>query len=198
MSVQTDLAPSTYGQDPSTPCWTVGQYQEMIARGILTQESRVELLEGFIVRKMTRNPRHDSTIQRMFRPLLAIIPAGWDLRIQLALELSDSQPEPDFAVVRGSPDTFSDRHPTAADTALVIEVADSTLLRDQLDKSRIYATAGIPEYWVVNLVERQVEVYRTPRDGEYTVRELFQSGDAMPLDLEQKRIGLLPVSELIG
>src|SRR5262249_10245080 len=94
--------PATYGLDASIPPWAVPRYQRMIETGILTGDDKVELLENYVVLKMPRNPRHDSSVQRMLRPLLGVLPTGWDIRIQLAVTLLDSQPEPDFAIVRGS------------------------------------------------------------------------------------------------
>src|SRR2546421_11271214 len=91
----------TYGHDAAMATWSVARYQRMIEAGILTAEDKVELLENQVVLKMPRNPPHDSTVQRMLRPLLKPLPSDWDLRIQLAVTLPDSQPEPDFALVRG-------------------------------------------------------------------------------------------------
>jgi Uma2 family endonuclease len=83
---------------------------------------------------------------------------GWLLGVQQTIVLSDSQPEPDFAIVRGNPRSYLTRHPSAADAGQVIEVADSSLLRDQRDKTRIYARANIPVYWIINLVDQRIEV----------------------------------------
>src|SRR5437016_4994181 len=91
-----------------------------------------------------------------------VLPAGWDLRVQSAITLTESEPEPDFAIVRGDESAYLTRHPTTADIGLVVEVSDSTLPGDRDDKGRIYARAGIPCYWIVNLVDRQVEVHTLP------------------------------------
>src|SRR5437868_5021584 len=115
-------APATYGHDASIPRFSVARYQKMIEVGILTAEDKVELLENYLVLKMPRNPPHDSTLQRMLRPLLRSLPAAWDLRIQSAVTLADSQPEPDSAIVRGSATAYETRHPNAADVGLLIEV----------------------------------------------------------------------------
>src|SRR5688572_31511478 len=123
--------PLTYGHDASIARFTVARYQRMIETGVLTADDKVELLENYVVLKMPRNPPHDSTLQRMLRPLLVVLPVGWDLRVQAAIELSDSQPEPDYAVVRGTADDYAIRHPAPADIGGLIEVADSSLLRDQ-------------------------------------------------------------------
>src|SRR5437773_9038796 len=112
--------PVTYGHDASIARFSVARYQRMIEAGILTADDKVELLENYVVLKMPRNPPHDSTLQRMLRPLLRPLPAGWDLRIQSAVALSDSQPEPDFAFVRGSAADYERRHPGPADIGKLI------------------------------------------------------------------------------
>src|SRR4051794_6930457 len=134
----------TYEDAPSLARFSVARYQRMIEAGILTPDDKVELLENYIVLRLLRTPRHDGTIQFMMETLLAHRRSGWLLRVLQTLELPDSQPEPDFSFVRGTPRSYLVRHPSAADTGLVIEVADSSLLRDQRDKTRIYARAEIP------------------------------------------------------
>src|SRR5713226_9144165 len=93
--------PVTYGLDASIARFSVARYQRMIEVGILTPEDKVELLENYVVLKMPRNPPHDGTIQLISENLLPSIPRGWRLRAQLTVVFADSQPEPDFAVVRG-------------------------------------------------------------------------------------------------
>jgi hypothetical protein len=123
----------------------------LIQTGILTEGDAVELLEGYVVLKMPRNPPHDGAIQRLQRRLFRLLPAGWDMRIQSDVTLSDSEPEPDLAVARGDDTTYGARHPGPADVGLIVEVADSTLATDRTDKGRLYARAGVVIYWVVNL-----------------------------------------------
>src|SRR5262245_54256628 len=134
--------------DPSIARFSVARYQRMIEVGILTCEDKVELLENYIVLRMPRSPLHDGTIQLIDEALAPKVPAGWRLHIPSTVVLSDSQPEPDFAIVRGNARTYLTRHPTPADVGIIIEVADSSLLRDQRDKTRIYARGGIPCYWI--------------------------------------------------
>src|SRR5260370_21228525 len=93
--------PVTYGHDAAMAQFSVGRYQRMIETGILTAEDKVELLENYVVLKMPRNPRHDGTIQLVSETLRPALPPGWQLRVQLTIVLPDSQPEPDFAIVRG-------------------------------------------------------------------------------------------------
>jgi Uma2 family endonuclease len=193
--------PVTYGQDASIARFSVARYQKMIEVGILTSEDKVELLENYVVLKMPRNPPHDSTVQRILRPLLGSLPAGWDLRIQSAIALPDSQPEPDYALVRGSAADYETRHPVAADISLLIEVADSSLLRDQQDKTRIYARGDIVCYWIVNLVDRRIEVYTQPSgptaSPAYGSLQTFQPGDAIPLILGGKQVGTVAAADLL-
>jgi Uma2 family endonuclease len=201
MSPTTTGTPMTYGHDASIARFSVARYQRMIETGVLTPEDKVELLENYVVLKMPRNPPHDSTLQRMLRPMLRPLPAGWDLRVQLSIALTDSQPEPDFAVVRGTAADYENRHPGAADTGLVIEVANSSLLRDQRDKTRIYARGGIPVYWIVNLVDRRVEVYSQPSGPTavpaYGSFQVYQPGDNLPLLLNGNTVGNIPVADLL-
>jgi Uma2 family endonuclease len=197
----TTTTPATYGHDASIAQFSVARYQRMVEAGILTAEDKVELLENYVVLKMPRNPRHDSTLQRMFRPLLWSLPTGWDIRIQSAIVLADSQPEPDITLVRGSAADYENRHPGPKDVGLLIEVADSSLLRDQRDKTRIYARASISCYWIVNLVDRRIEVYTQPSGPTavpaYGSFQVFQPGDAIPLVLDGHTIGAVPVADLL-
>lgn len=193
--------PVTYGLDASIARFSVGRYQKMIETGILTSEDKVELLENYVVLKMPRNPLHDGTIQLASETLPPYLPRGWRLRVQLTVVLTDSQPEPDLAIVRGDARTYITRHPGAADVGTLIEVADSSLLRDQYDKTRIYARGNIPHYWIVNLVDRRVEVFSQP-SGPTTVPaygsyQIYQPGDAIPLILDGTTVGTVAVNDLL-
>jgi Uma2 family endonuclease len=195
------VTPVTYGQDASIHRWSVARYQRMIETGILNGDDKVELLENYVVLKMPRNPLHDSTIQRMLRPILREIPPAWDIRIQSAITLLDSQPEPDIAIIRGSATDYQHRHPEPADIGLLIEVADSSLLRDQRDKTRIYARAGVVCYWIINLVDQRIEVYTQPSGPTavpaYNAFQTFQPGDNIPLILDSITVGTVPVADLL-
>jgi Uma2 family endonuclease len=193
--------PVTYGFDASIARFSVARYQRMIETGILTSEDKVELLENYVVLKMLRNPRHDGTIQLVDETLGPTIPRGWRLRIQLTVVLADSQPEPDFSVVRGDARTYMARHPGPADVGLLIEVGDTSLLRDQRDKTRIYARGGIACYWIVNLVDGRIEVYTQPSGQtavpSYSSFQMYQAGDAIPLILDGATVATIPVADLL-
>jgi Uma2 family endonuclease len=186
-----------FGGYQSLRRFTVDEYHKMIQAGILNDEDRVELLEGHVVLKMPRNPPHDGTIDQLGGILPPVIPPGWYLRVQNAITLNDSEPEPDFALVRGTRRTYYARHPTAADIGLVIEVADSSLDRDRTEKARIYAGAGIAVYWIINLVNRQVEVLTAPAALAYGQTQIYPPGAAVPLSLDGVLIASIPSDDLL-
>jgi Uma2 family endonuclease len=181
--------------------FSVAEYHRLIQLGILTEDDNLELLEGYLVHKMSRNPPHDGTIQKVMKHLLRALAPGWELRVQCAITLRDSEPEPDIAVVRGDENTYLTRHPLPADAGLLIEVADTTLDGDRTDKGRIYARAGIVCYWIVNLNDRQIEVYTLPSGGtadpSFAQRVDYRNGDTLPLILDGVTIASLAVRDLL-
>jgi Uma2 family endonuclease len=197
----TTAHPVTYGLDASIARFSVASYQRMIETGILMAEDKVELLENYVVLKMARNPRHDSTIQRFNRSVPRLLPSGWDIRIQSAITLSDSQPEPDISVVRGSAVDYDNHPPGPADIGQLIEIAEASLLRDQRDKTRIYARAGTSCYWIANLEDRRLEVYTQPSGPvaipAYGAFQIYQPGDTIPLVLDGVVVGSLAVADLL-
>src|SRR5262249_19731182 len=181
--------------------FSVAEYHRLIQVGILTEDDNLELLEGYLVHKMPRNPPHDATLQKLLMRLLRVLPLGWDLRIRSAITLSDSEPEPDSAVVLGNARTYTARHPGPADVGLVVEVADLILPGDRDDKGRIYARAGIVCYWIINLGDRQVEVYTSPSgptaSPTFAQRTDYRAGDQVPLVLDGTTVAQIAVQELL-
>jgi Uma2 family endonuclease len=176
--------------------FTVAQYHRMIATGVLAENDRVELLEGWIVDKMPQNPAHAGTISIVLAKLQAKLPKGWIVRVQSPLTLEESEPEPDLAVVRGPEARYLTAHPTPEDVAIVIEVSDSTVEHDRIVKGRTYARARLSVYWIVNLVEQHVEIYTQPRSGKapnYRQREDFGVEYGAPLFVAGREVGRLPV-----
>jgi Uma2 family endonuclease len=152
-----DLAPSI----PSKPTLiSVDHYLGLVEDGELGPDDRVELLEGVLVAMAPQNPPHAAAVAQANQALARAIGERTHVRPQLSLVLDRSVPEPDLAVVSGSPADYANAHPTTA--LLVVEVADSSLKQDRLSKAAIYAAAGIPEYWIVNLRDELVEVMRDP------------------------------------
>lgn len=201
MSPATTPHPATYTADASIAQFSTARYDKMVETGILTPDDKVELLENYVVLKMPRNPPHDATINIIQEALTRVLPAGWCLRVRLTVALPDSRPEPDFAVCRGNARDYSTRHPGPADVGLVIEVANTSLLRDQRDKARIYARAGIVCYWIVNLDDRRVEVFTQPSGPSaapaYASVAHHAAGDSVPLVLDGASVGTVPVADLL-
>lgn len=141
--------------------WTVEDFQRASDLGVFGSDVKLELIAGEIIRKMTQKEAHAWAIRAMEEALRRIYATGHDTRVQLPLILTpQDKPEPDVAVVSGSFHDYKRTHPTTA--ALVVEVSDTTLKMDQTGKAAAYARAGIPEYWIVNLNERVLEVHRHP------------------------------------
>jgi Uma2 family endonuclease len=181
--------------------FSVDEYHRLTAIGMLTEDDNLELIEGYLVLKMARNPPHDGTLHRVFKRLNQLLPTGWEVRVQAAVTLVDSEPEPDLAVVREDVDGYMTRHPNAADVGLIMEVSDSTLPGDRADKGRIYARAGIPCYWIINLVDHQVEVYTSPSGPtampSYANRQDQRAGSIVALELDGRPIAAIPVKNLL-
>ncbi len=155
--------------------WTVDDYHRMIATQILTTESKVELLEGQIIEMSPQLPPHAATTQRAWKYLNRILAGQADIRVQLPVTLRpNSEPEPDIAIVRIDPREYIGGHPTPDDIFLLIEVADSTLSRDRKKKSRTYAKAKIPEYWVLDVISLKVYVFREPGKDGYVQESVLE------------------------
>jgi len=181
--------------------FTVGEYHRLIQGGYLTEDDDLELIEGYLVHKMARNVPHDGAMDLVREAITPRLPKGWMLRCQQAVTFAESEPEPDYALVRGNGRTYATRHPHAPDIGMLIEVSDSSLDGDRADKCRIYSRANIPSYWIVNLVDRQVEVYSQPSGPTaapgYADRQDYRSGDAAQLVLDGSVIGTIAVDDLL-
>jgi Uma2 family endonuclease len=141
--------------------WRRAEYDRAIEAGIFHEDERLELIAGRLIVAEPQNSPHATGIQLAADALRAAFGSGWQVRVQLPLALGDwSEPEPDLAVVPGSARDYRDAHPSHA--ALVVEIADSSVRLDRRLKASIYAQAGIAEYWIVNLVDRALEMHRDP------------------------------------
>jgi Uma2 family endonuclease len=169
-------------QSIAPPRFTVERYFGLVDEGVLEPEDRVELLEGVVVAMSPRNARHDAAVTRADDALRAAVGTRAVVHVQCALVLGQfSAPELDLAVVPGPLSAYDTAHPTTA--LLIVEVADTSLQQDRITKAAIYAAAGIPEYWIVNLHEDRVEVHRAPdrAAGVYRERGLARSGEQLEL-----------------
>jgi Uma2 family endonuclease len=179
----------------------VAQYQAMAKHGILTSEDRVELIQGYLVAKMTKNPPHAISTALVRDALQHLLPSGWHSRTQDPITLTDSEPEPDTAVIRGQLRDYRSRHPGPGDVALVVEVADSTIAYDRNVKKPVYAAASIPTYWIVNLEDNHLEVYTDPggpgTQPDYASYQILQPTDPVAVVLDGHEVGRILVRDLL-
>lgn len=144
-----------------TKRWTRLEYDRLIEKGVFGTEDRIELLGGALVVREPQGGPHAMGIRMAEEALRRVFSAGWDVRGQLPVALDDdSEPEPDISVVPGSFRDYRHGHPPRA--VLIVEVAESSLSLDRALKGSLYARARVPEYWIVNLVDRALEVHRDP------------------------------------
>ena len=156
--------PTSLPGEPQLRLWTKEEYYRLADQGFLAGQ-RAELIEGVIMVQSPQNAEHFSSTDRVVEVLRTVFGESYHVRMQGPIDLGPhSEPEPDVAVVLGKREDFSHAHPTAA--VLAVEVSDSTLRSDRARKGSLYARAGLAEYWIVNLVEGQVEVYRTPQPDD--------------------------------
>jgi len=203
MAVDTRYRTPTVFNVPTDPIWqlSIGQYHQMIELGILTDDDPIELLEGWLVTKMPKNPPPRLTTQLTREALTVLLPAGYYVDDQEPITTEESEPEPDVIIVRGQRRDYRDRHPGPQDIAVVIEVSDTTLQRDRTLKKQIYARSGIPVYWIINLPERQIECYTQPsgpaEHPDYQRRQDYRATDHAPLYISDQVVGELAVAELL-
>lgn len=169
-------------EPPKPMKWTRARYDECVAKGILTTEDKVELLDGEILEMSPQQTLHAVAVTLTQDKLNASFGAWHVIRVQLPFVLDDgSEPEPDIAVVVGGPRDYLVAHPSKAE--LIVEVAESSLTLDCGRKLAAYARNGVPEYWIVNLLDRQIEICRKPEstaDGaDYTEKQTIRSGESI-------------------
>ncbi|BFM38769.1 Uma2 family endonuclease [Synechocystis sp. LKSZ1] len=139
------------------------EYYWLTEQGFFREQPRVELIKGEIIEMIAKGTAYTFCTMQLLRLLSASLPESLYLRCQDPIGLSaSSEPEPDFAIVRERKDHYLSSHPTPADILWLIEIADSSLNYDRDVKLALYAEAQIPEYWIVNLLDRQLEVYSQP------------------------------------
>jgi hypothetical protein len=188
-------------RQPDVFRFSVARYHQMIAAGILNEYDDVELIEGVIRSKMSKGDEHETVIELLTALLIRTLPPTVCLRCQCALVLTESEPEPDFAIctparARGG------KNPGASDTFLIVEVADSSLAFDRFEKGRVYAAAAIAVYWIVNVADRQIEVYTdpvSPPDSapHYLTRTNYSPSDQIPVLVAGTQVGSLSVEDVL-
>jgi Uma2 family endonuclease len=183
--------------------FSIEKYEAMVRSGVFTKRDRIVLIEGILVKKMTQHPPHASACLMTHDAVAGKLPSGWHVRGEKPLRVPSrvSLPEPDLTVARGTARDYLERHPEPPDVALVVEVADSSLDDDRTVMSRVYGAGGIDYYWIVNPVERQVEVYSRPSGQSepigYRHCEVYRSGQEVPLVIAGTEVGRIPVADLL-
>ena len=176
--------------------FTVTDFERMAETGILSENDRVELIEGEIIEMSPIGKSHAACVDRFTR-LLSRLDNKVILRVQGPIQLDDySEPQPDLTLLRHRDDFYAGSLPRPADVLLVIEVADSTLDYDRFMKLPAYARAGIPEAWLANLPADRIEMYAEPVDGAYTVIKHATRGEVIQSSsIEQLRLN---VDDILG
>jgi Uma2 family endonuclease len=178
---------------------TVDQYEATVESGVFTKRDRFTLINGFLVAKVPKSPRQTFVAKNLVRKLQRLIPSSLDFRIEDAIRLALSKPEPDVSIARGDIEDYADRDPGPVDLAMVIEIAASSVSEDR-QMAKVYGPAGIPVYWIVNLKAREVEVYSllkrrgTPSYGRPRV---FRVGQSVPVTIEGIDVGRLAVADIV-
>jgi Uma2 family endonuclease len=178
------------------------QYYRLGEIGVFSPEDRVELIEGQVIRMNPVGAQHETATLLTSDALVRCLPSGWHVRPQLTVRLLESAPLPDLAVARGAIRDFANRHVSPNEVGLLIEISDSTLAYDRKVKGPLYA-AGIVEYWIVNLIDHQVEVHRQPQPAQgetpasYAQREVVDAKGTLNFNLDSHRVGPIKVADLL-
>jgi Uma2 family endonuclease len=172
--------------------FTVDQYDALIENGILPESGRFELIHGRVVEKDMKGPPHTVASERTRRAIDRLLPPGWRTREEKPVRIPpDSEPEPDVSVVRGEIEEYENQDPGPDDVALVVEVTRSTVAKDRA-MIPVYAGGGIPVYWIVNVPDRQLELY-----ADRSAPVILTENDRVDLVIDGKVVGQIPVVDLL-
>jgi Uma2 family endonuclease len=180
---------------------SVEKYHQLAEHGILGPKDRVVLIRGLLVKQMTKGIPHVTATGLTRTALEKIIPGNnWFLNVQDPIALADSEPEPDISAIRGNRRAMR-RIPTANDVGMLVEISDSSLQYDQTTQLELFAEARIPVYWIVNLIDRQIEVYTEPSgpaappsNGK---KQVFGLEDSVPVVLDGVEVGKVLVRDCL-
>jgi Uma2 family endonuclease len=182
---------------PAPRRFTVDEYHRLIDQGIIHEDESVQLIEGIIVQTAPQKPSHAKVLETLTRAVVKSLAGRYRVRPQLPLTFIDSEPEPDLAVAPALESREpNEKHPRTA--LLVVEVAEGSLAYDRSVKARIYARAGIPEYWIVNLADASVEISRDPQPGagRYRTGLTVKAGETLTASTVPELT--LPVATILG
>jgi len=162
--------------------WKTAQYHRMIAMGIFDAEPRVELIAGQVIKMAAKGVAHTAATKRTDRLLKHLLGDRALVQIQDPIQIDDySEPEPDIAVVKTSPVDYSDRHPLPSEVYLIIEIAATSLKIDCETKAKLYAQAGIPEYWVLDVINRELYVLRASDQRGYNQQRILKADQRLSI-----------------
>jgi Uma2 family endonuclease len=177
--------------------FTVAEYYRMAEAGILSEDDRVELLDGEVIEMSPIGSRHAACVDRLNNFLSRVSKQRFIVRVQNPIRLDDySEPQPDVTLLRVRSDFYAETHPTSADVLVVIEVADSSVELDRQVKLPLYAQAEIPEFWLANLPNDTVEFYARPVNGVYQVAKIFGRGETITSQMVTNL--QISVNEILG
>ncbi len=176
---------------------TVDEYERLADAGVL-EDRRVELINGWLVRKMTTKPPHVVAVDAALESIAGLLPNGWWLREEKPIRIPDfDEPEPDFSVVRGSRQDYRTRHPGPGEIDFLIEVSDCSLSWDRGEKLSAYARAGVPTYWILNLVDRHLEIYSDPKPTGYLDCQITGPAGQARVVIDHAEVGVIAVADLL-
>jgi Uma2 family endonuclease len=184
---------------------TVQEFHRIVEAGVFGPEPRVELLEGIIVEKMSKNPPHILATDLIQHLMNRLLPPGLFVSMgnPVTIEERDSEPEPDASVLRGQIRDYTGRTRTPSDAALVIEVADTSYAYDRHQKSITYAASGVPVYWILDLNRRRLEVHTVPvgqkaeSPAYYSQSRIYGQDEEVPIVLDGREIARFAVREIL-
>ncbi len=175
---------------------TVTEYDQMVRAGVFNEDDRLELIEGELITTSPIGSTHAGIVNRLTRALSAQVGAQAVVAVQNPIRLAQSEPQPDLALLRPRADDYTRSHPEPNDILLVIEVADASVDYDRTVKVPLYGRSGIPEVWLIDLLEGVIEVYRTPASIGYRAKQTYAAGDSLT---PEALPGLtLTVAEILG
>ncbi|HXG85252.1 MAG TPA: Uma2 family endonuclease [Pyrinomonadaceae bacterium] len=177
--------------------FSVEEFYKMTEAGILPEESGWEVIDGYLLDKMTIGSKHASIVKRLNRILTNLVANQAVISIQDPVHIDEyNEPEPDIALLEPREDFYAAGHPSPPDVLLLIEVSDSTVEYDREIKKTLYAEAGIPEFWLVNLKNETIEVYTQPKNGSYYSARILEAGET--IDSKSIENLTLSVAEILG
>lgn len=195
-----DVAQPARVQSPDPYRFSVAQYDAMARLGILTKDDKIELIEGLLVRKLTKNPAHSTATWLLDRALGRVLPDGWFAVTESPVVLATSEPEPDVMVLRGRIEDYFDKKPVPADLALLVEIADTSYADDKA-RAALYGASGIVTYWIVHIPARRIEVYTEPTgpgpESGYRARRDYGPHEQVPVLLEGRVAFTFAVADLL-